>query len=541
MAANTSSGPKAERAGPLLIGKNFAMLSRPFIFLYGPPTSGKSSLGLRLAESLQLPFYDLDGMIENQAGASIPQIFANEGESGFRWRESTALAEVLTDKFGVVALGGGALLKPENRLRVEAAGEVLCLAAPFEAIMMRLEAGQGQRPLLDGDTRHRLQLLLEQRAGHYASFPLQLETGECTLDEAVWQAQARLGRFHVSGMGAGYDVRVVEGGLDQLGSILKSCQLKGPLALVSDENVARIYAGRAVQALEAAGYNARTVVIPAGEQHKTITTINQLWEAFLAGGLERGSAVIALGGGVVGDLAGFAAATYLRGVPWVAAPTSLLAMVDASLGGKTGADLPQGKNLIGAFHPPSLVLADPQVLVPLPESELRNGLAEVVKHGVIADPVLFELCSQGWQAVQDRLDEIVRRAMAVKVRVIQEDPYERGPRASLNVGHTLGHAIEAASDYRLKHGEAVAIGMVFAARLAERQGLASPGLAESIRKTLAGLGLPDEIPAGLDRQRILKAVGVDKKRHGGKVRWVLPVCIGEVRWGIEVEDWTSGL
>ena len=480
-------------------------------------------------------------MIETQAGASIPQIFSSEGESGFRSREGASLAEVLAKRYGVVALGGGALLKPENRLQVEAAGEVLCLSAPFEAIIARLEAGQNQRPLLDGDTSSRLEQLLEQRAGHYASFPLQLDTGDCPLDESVWQAQARLGLFHVSGMGAGYDVRVANGGLDRLGAILSAYQLKGPLALVSDDNVARIYGGRALQSLEAAGYTARLAVIPAGEQHKTIDTVNQLWEAFLAGGLERSSTVIALGGGVAGDLAGFAAATYLRGIPWVAVPTTLLAMVDASLGGKTGADLPQGKNLIGAFHPPSLVLADPEVLSSLAEEELRNGLAEVVKHGVIADAVLFELCSRDRQTLQGQLDEIVRRAMAVKVRVIQEDPFERGRRASLNLGHTLGHAIEAASDYRLKHGEAVSIGTIFAARLAERKGLAPAGLAERIGGTLAGLGLPTEIPPGLDHQRILNAVSVDKKRLGGKVRWVLPVRIGEVRWGIEVEDWTDGL
>jgi len=517
------------------------MHQKPFIFLYGPPASGKSSLGLRLAESLRLPFYDLDQMIETQAGVSIPQIFTGEGEAGFRRRESAALADMLDCERGVVALGGGALLHPENRARVEAAGWVLCLFASFDAIIDRLEADQSQRPLLDGDAQDRLQRLLEQRSDHYASFPLQLDTGGLSLIEAVWQAQARLGLFHVSGMGAGYDVRVAVNGLDQLGALLNSGHLKRPLALVSDENVARLYAGRALRALSAAGYAAQAVVIPAGEQHKTIGTVTHLWEAFLAGSLERSSTVIALGGGVVGDLAGFAAATYLRGIPWVTMPTSLLAMVDASLGGKTGADLPQGKNLIGAFHPPSLVLADPLLLSSLPEAELRNGLAEVVKHGVIADPELFELCSHGWGAVQDHLDEIVRRAMAVKVRIIQDDPYERGRRASLNLGHTLGHAIESASDYRLKHGEAVAIGMLHAARVAERIGLSATGLAGSIADTLVGLGLPTEVPSGLDRQRILSAIGVDKKRAAGKVRWVLPVRIGEVRWGIEIEDWAGGL
>lgn len=517
------------------------MPDKPFLFLYGPPASGKSSLGSGLAKSLRLPFHDLDEIIETRAGVSIPQIFAGEGETGFRQRESAALQEVLASGRGVVALGGGALLRPENRAWVEAAGQVLCLSAPFDVIISRLETGQNQRPLLDGDTQNRLQRLLEQRAAHYASFPLQLDTAELSLAEAIWHAQARLGFFHVSGMGVGYDVRVAEGGLDQLGVMLSSYPLKAPVSLVSDENVGRIYASRVLHRLSEAGYPARSVILPAGEQHKTLGSVTQLWEAFLASGLERSSTVIALGGGVIGDLAGFAAATYLRGVPWVAVPTSLLAMVDASLGGKTGADLPQGKNLIGAFHPPSLVLADPLALSTLPEAELRNGLAEVVKHGVIADPVLFDLCSRGWQFVQEHLDEIVRRAMAVKIRIIQDDPYERGRRASLNLGHTLGHAVEAASGYRLKHGEAVAIGMIYAARLAERIGLASAGLADSIADTLHALGLPTAAPAGLDHQRILSAIGVDKKRSGGKVRWVLPVRIGEVRWGIAVDDWADGI
>lgn len=513
----------------------------PFIMIYGPPASGKSSLGSRLAESLRLPFYDLDELIESQAGLSIPQIFAVEGETGFRRRESAALADVLDFEHGVIALGGGALLHPENRLRAEAAGQVLCLSAPFEAIVARLEAGQGQRPLLDGDTRDRLRRLLEQRAAHYTSFPLQLDTGQLSISEATWQAQIRMGMFHVTGMGKGYDVRVAEGGLDHLGRMLSARKIKGPLAVVSDENVAPLYAQRTLAVLQASGYTAHLVVIPAGEQHKTVSTLNLLWDAFLAAGLERGSTVIALGGGVVGDLAGFAAATYLRGIPWVAVPTTLLAMVDASLGGKTGADLAQGKNLVGAFHPPSLVLADPSLLASLPDVELRNGLAEVVKHGLITDPVLYELCSRGWQTVRINLDEMVRRAMAVKIRTIQEDPYEHGRRACLNLGHTLGHAIEAASEYRLKHGEAVAIGMVFAARLAERNGLASNGLAAEVAQTLRNLGLPTDIPSGLDRQRILDGVAVDKKRSAGKVRWVLPARIGEVRWGIELDDWMNGL
>jgi 3-dehydroquinate synthetase len=238
---------------------------------------------------------------------------------------------------------------------------------------------------------------------------------------------------------------------------------------------------------------------------------------------------------VVGDTAGFAAATFLRGVPWVALPTSLLAMVDASLGGKTGVDLPEGKNLVGAFHPPRLVLADPQSLDTLPEAELRSGMAEVVKAGVIGDPELFNLCAHGWGELRSNLGEVVRRAMAVKISVIEEDPYEKSSRAALNLGHTLGHAVELVSDFQLRHGEAVAIGMVAEARLAERLEIAEPGLADEIERVLKGLGLPVDIPGGINRQAVLSAIQVDKKRLDGSVRFVLPVRLGEVRVGVNVD------
>ncbi|MEZ4643855.1 MAG: 3-dehydroquinate synthase [Chloroflexota bacterium] len=338
-------------------------------------------------------------------------------------------------------------------------------------------------------------------------------------------------------MGDGYDVLVQPGGLAQLGQILRARQLRGPIALVSDENVAAYYLEKATAALQAADYVVQPVVIPPGETHKTMQTVAALWEAFLQAGLERSSTVVALGGGVVGDLAGFAAATYLRGLPWVGVPTSLLAMVDSSLGGKTGADLPQGKNLVGAFHSPRLVLADPDVLATLPPAELRNGLGEVVKHGIIADPALFALCAEGWTAVSGNWPELVSRAMAVKIAIIQADPYEGGVRASLNLGHTIGHAVELVSGFQLRHGEAVAVGTVAEAQLAEQMGLAEAGVVAKITAVLRGLELPTEIPPALDWDAVIRAVNVDKKRKNGRVKFALPICIGEVRVGIDVPDW----
>lgn len=504
-------------------------------FIYGPPGAGKSTLGRSLARSLDLSFSDLDAEIEATAGLTIPEIFSSEGEGGFRARERAALYKVLARGSTVVALGAGALLDRDNRARAEAAGVVLCLTASPETLLSRLRSAEEQRPLLAGDDASRLTALLARRSDHYASFRLRLDTNSLEPEQALEEAQAQLGAFRVRGMGSGYDVRVVLGGLRQLGPQLRLRGLQGPIGLVSDENVAGLYARAVTEGLQRSGYEVAEIVIPPGEAEKTVATVQRIWSELLAAGIERGSTVLALGGGVVGDLAGFASATLLRGVRWVAAPTSLLAMVDASLGGKTGADLPDGKNLIGAFHPPSLVMADPGALATLPEPELRSGLAEVVKHGVIADPDLFQMCASGIETLRRDWTAIVCRAMATKIRIIEEDPFERGPRAALNLGHTVGHAVETASEFRLRHGEAIAIGLVAEARLAERLSLAEPGLAKSIARVLEGLGLPTEIPEGLDRQSILSAMRVDKKKRRGVVRFALPRRVGQVQVGVSVD------
>lgn len=339
-------------------------------------------------------------------------------------------------------------------------------------------------------------------------------------------------------MGKSYDVIIEPDTLDRLGSLLQQRQLLSPAALVCDSNVEPLYAARTLTSLRSAGIEINRVIIPAGEEHKTIQTIADIWNGFVQAGVERNSVVIALGGGVTGDLTGFAAATYLRGVPWVNMPTTLLAMVDSSLGGKTGADLPQGKNLIGAFHAPSLVLADPLMLATLPPAELHSGLAETLKHGIIADPVLYDqLKTDGWPEQMDAIISIIRRAVAVKADVIEADPYENGLRQALNFGHTAGHGIETASAYRLSHGECVAIGMVIETRLAEKIGLAKPGLADDIGYTLSRLGLPVCVPADIDRATIRNAMSLDKKRSRKQIHFALPETIGKMRTGVVIENW----
>jgi shikimate kinase/3-dehydroquinate synthase len=532
------------------------------IFLYGPPASGKSTIGNLLADSLALPFSDLDQYIEVDAGLTIAEIFAGEGETGFRKREREMLRKILNLDWGVIALGGGALLDPENRSLVEQAGPVICLSAPPDALLERMGTTRTERPLIldareERASSERLINLLTQREDHYLSFTNQIDTFSKSPEQVVWEIQIRLGFFHLRGMAnsgfgvstaesensrphpLGYDVRVHSGALDDIGSLLDQLDLKGPIALVTDENVAAFYLSRAIEEMRASGFTVLPVVIPPGEISKSMETVYYLWQQFLEGGLERTGTVVALGGGVVGDLAGFAAATYQRGVSWVILPTSLLAMADSSLGGKTGADLPQGKNLVGAFHAPRLVLTDPTTLGTLPRDELRSGMAEVLKAGIIGDPTLFESCDNGWSEIESNWVDIIRRAMAMKIQIIEADPYEGGLRAVLNLGHTVGHAVELVSKFELRHGEAVAIGLAAEARLAEKIGLAEPGLADQVEVVCSQLGLPVNIPDHLSRGAILNAMQVDKKRAAGRVRFSLPTRIGEVRPGVEIENLDS--
>ncbi|MCK6539959.1 MAG: 3-dehydroquinate synthase [Anaerolineales bacterium] len=487
------------------------------LFLYGPPGAGKTTIGKILARNLNLPFVDLDRIIEANAEKPIPQIMNEQGETAFRDLEASALKALCSplaeNKQGggrgaVVALGGGALLRDENRALAESSGKVILLMAGLETLLERLERDSEKRPLLAGDVRGKLTSLLETREEHYASFPLKLHVDGKSAEQSAYHAQMIFGRHHLSAMGE-YDVRV--GQIPNL--------LPGDL-IVTDENVAKYH----LQKLP----HTPAIILPPGEEHKNLETVSRLWKSFLQHGLDRKSTVIALGGGVISDLTGFAASTYMRGIAWIAVPTTLLAMVDASLGGKTGIDLPEGKNLIGSFHPPKLVLADPSLLLTLSDRELRSGMAEVVKHGVISDPELFEMCSRGMDWAKENIQTIVKRAMAVKIQVIEQDPYEKDIRAALNLGHTVGHAVELVSGFKLSHGEAVAIGMVTEAKYAERIGIARKGVANMIGEVLSQLGLPVEIPNDISREEMIPLMRVDKKRSAGSIRFALPVEIGRV-------------
>jgi shikimate kinase/3-dehydroquinate synthase len=323
--------------------------------------------------------------------------------------------------------------------------------------------------------------------------------------------------------GGDYAVLVGDNLLDHLGPLVSGLGRWPTVALVSDDVVGPLHANRAASSLESAGLRVAPCTMPAGETHKTLETVSDLYAQFLAAGLDRSGLVLAIGGGVVGDVAGFAAATFMRGLPLMQVPTTLLAMVDSSVGGKTGVDLPSGKNLVGAFKQPTLVAIDPAVMTTLPAADFRAGLAEVVKAGIIGSTELFERLEDG----QADLSWIIRQAVAVKVAVVEADPYEKGRRAVLNLGHTFAHAFEVLSDYGLRHGEAVAVGMAVAVRLAADLGQCPPNVGQRIVALLDHLNLPTTIP-NHDPEAVWAAMTSDKKKQGDRLRFVLTLDIGQV-------------
>jgi 3-dehydroquinate synthase len=343
----------------------------------------------------------------------------------------------------------------------------------------------------------------------------------------------------------GSSIEIAPGALARLGERLGTRHPGARVAIITDQQVGPLYGGKALSSIVGAGMSlgstqGGTVApgifqFPAGEQHKTRATWASLTDQLIAAGHRRDSVFVALGGGVVGDLAGFVAATYLRGVPFVQVPTSLLAMIDAAIGGKTGVDTPAGKNLVGAFHQPSMVLVDPQFLRTLPSAHLRGGLAEAIKHGVIADAAYFAWIATSLRDIlqppsgdDTTHTHLVRRSIEIKVDVVAEDEREGGRRKILNFGHTIAHAIEHVTGYGVPHGDAVAIGMVAEASLAERAGIAAKGLADTIATVCDAAGLPVRLPAGVDPAEVVTATRTDKKTRAGQVEYALPASLGEM-------------
>jgi 3-dehydroquinate synthetase/shikimate kinase len=445
-------------------------------YLYGAPASGKTTLGRELAQKTGRPFVDLDGLIVQREARSIAEMFKTEGEAYFRKVESAVLRAV--DMPGaVVALGGGTLLDPANRAFCESQGTVVCLDAPApDELSRRIALGGAIRPLGD---------CAEERAAHYASF-----SNRIVKVFALSGSMVAVGNGFARALTCAMP-RVVDGNLAALHNLAS-----GP------ETIA---------------------VIPSGEEHKTPATVMRLWSAFARCGLGRKDAVAAFGGGVTGDLTGFAAATWMRGMDWVNVPTTLLAMVDASTGGKTGCDLPEGKNLAGSFHFPRLVAVDADWLTTLPAEILRDGHAEMIKHEIISGAV-----RDGARSIPTPAE--IAGSLAVKISVVERDPFEKtGERMKLNCGHTVAHAVETLSGYRISHGEAVAIGCTAEARLAAKLGLTRASWPQELSERFLSFGLPVELPSGMTWARMREVIMRDKKRSNGTVAFALPCGWGDVR------------
>ena len=446
--------------------------------------AGKSTLGRALAERLGRPFVSVDDVVEERAAASVADIFERRGESAFRELEEEAAIDLLARRrLSVVEIGGGGLTSAATRAALVESAFTIHLETTAAEAWGRV--GESGRPLARDPDAFRL--LFEERRALYE----RSDGSARDLDGAVLAAAG---------------VHVCAGGLDHIGELVPG---SGPVELIVDEHVDSFYGERARAALGRRLTAAH--LVPAGERAKTAGEAKRLWSALRLG---RDGTIVALGGGSTIDLAGFSAATYVRGVTWATAPTTLLAQVDAGIGGKTAIDLPEGKNLVGAFHWPARTIVDPDTLATLPASEIENGRAEVVKTGLLAGEPLWEL----------ELPDQVRRCAAFKAAVCLRDPFDRGERRQLNLGHTFAHALEAASGYSLSHGHAVALGLLGALRVS--------GLEDEARRVEEILR---PLPATVDRDLAWEALDRDKKAEGRRPRLVLLEAAGKPRLGVEVE------
>ncbi|HEY7020617.1 MAG TPA: 3-dehydroquinate synthase [Ktedonobacterales bacterium] len=523
------------------------------IFLIGLPGAGKTTTGRALAGWLRWSFLDLDDLITAQAGKSVAAIFADAGEARFRALESSALAEACERKRLVIATGGGIGETPGNLALMRETGNIICLDVEPAMSLARLSAEAtthggslpDARPLLTGaDPLARLSELRTRRQRWYSEADLTLDANAVDPGELAQNIVARLAglgalppndatpisRMIATTTGGSYESIIGWGAIATLAERLNRLNAPRRIFIITDSIIAPLYQETAELTLAQAGFATETCVIPAGEVHKTLDQWRAVLDWLVERRAERGEFLLALGGGVVGDLAGFAAASYLRGVPLVHIPTSLLAQVDSSIGGKVGVDLPQGKNLVGAFYPPRLVLADPALLLTLPRRQFVEGWAEVIKLGVALDDDYFAFLEANADALlrlePELLCATIARAVAIKAEVVERDEGEQGERALLNYGHTLGHAIEQVTGYeRWLHGEAVSIGMAFAARLGYRIGVTPAELIDRQDALLERTGLPIRAD-GLPLDRLYDAMARDKKARDGAMRWVIPTALG---------------
>jgi shikimate kinase/3-dehydroquinate synthase len=504
-----------------------------YLFLVGPPGIGKSTVAPILARRLGAAVVDMDRAIERRTHKSNKDTIEQDGMESFRDLETRVLASLrATPAWIVVDTGGGAPIREENRARMRELGLIIGMRGSLERVTAGIASTMAKRPNPDEAPGDRARRVLRERKAAYADVDVTFDVDRDASAEdsahaiAAWIVAARGIRVDVGGERP-YPVLVRAGLLDQVGTHLGDLGWSGRVALVSEADAASRYEARLLRALERADFDPVALRLPTGETAKSVRSLAKLWGDLARAGLGRDGGVVALGGGAVGDTAGFAAATYLRGVRVAHVPTTLLGMVDAAIGGKTAIDIPEGKNLVGAFHAPDAVFADAGVLATLPQRQLSSGLAEVVKSAFLADRDAVTHVDRSVDAVLrgEIGPQVTTVALAAEVKagIVTMDPRETGLRELLNFGHTMGHAYEAASRYRVTHGEAVAIGLVYACALSETLGLAPRALRIDVERLLARARLP--IRAHLSRD-VWSYLGRDKKARAGKVRWILPRRVG---------------
>jgi shikimate kinase/3-dehydroquinate synthase len=522
------------------------------IILVGMMGAGKTTIGKALANSLGKEFIDSDHEIQDRTGVKIPVIFEIEGEAGFRKRESEVLAELVKKSNMVLATGGGAVLSRENRQILRRGGIVIYLRASVNDLYRRTRYDKN-RPLLQTQNLFaRLNELYVQRDVLYREAAhVIIDSGKQGVRFLVQKLINKLISidfntimqnnnknamqtitvdFTPSSEKRSYPIHIGHGILQQV-DLIVSCLPQKRVAIVSNTTIAPLYLDNLRAALEKQGVISISIILPDGEVHKNWETLNLIFDALLKNHCERNTAILALGGGVIGDLTGFAAATYLRGVPFIQIPTTLLAQVDSSVGGKTGINHPLGKNMIGAFYQPRMVLADSATLNTLPDRELRAGLAEIIKYGLIRDPAFFDWLERNMHRLLARdpvtLNEAIQRSCENKAEIVAADEKEEGVRALLNLGHTFGHAIENGMGYGIwLHGEAVAAGIVLAADLSRRMKLINEADVGRIRKIFLQAGLPVVAPK-MPPEKYLRLMMLDKKVDAGRARFIVLNRIGE--------------
>ncbi|MCL5946521.1 MAG: 3-dehydroquinate synthase [Chloroflexi bacterium] len=515
------------------------------IVLTGLSGTGKTTVGRLLAEKLRRAFVDTDEHIERREGCTIATLFEARGERHFRHVEEDAVREALAGPPAVISLGGGAILSPRTRVRI-AAEHTIWLQCSIPVLVARtLEEGGGtRRPLLRGATlEERCEQLLREREPLYAQCQFHVcadGAPEAVVDQIVGllaAASTARAEFTITARAhpqhPEYRVIVGRGILGELPGLVEGYHPTSRAFLIADQEVWQLLEAIVVDVWATSPATLHATAFPAGEASKTIETASGLWTWLAEQRAERHEPVVALGGGVVGDTAGFVAATYMRGVPLLQIPTTLLAQVDSSIGGKVAIDHPLAKNLIGSFKAPDTVLVDTALLASLPARQISNGWAEVLKHGVVFDEELFSAMERDALALRRLRSDLtfatVYRSLQIKAAVIQEDEFEQGVRMLLNLGHTLGHAIEAAAGYgNLLHGEAISLGMVGEGWMAVRLGMFRERDLQRLEQALERLGLPIRLER-VDHEHVRQAVLSDKKVRQGRATWILPVRIGEAK------------